>query len=229
MNYIDLIVIIVMGLSVMLAARKGLILAVFDLLSWVVALILTYMLYPIVSRMLLNTPIYTSIRDGISSRLNLTEGVQDLTIWAQNEIITSLPIPEFLQELMLQHNNPAIYQMLNVSSLEEFISSYVANIAINIMSCIIVLILVLIGLRFIAGTLNIISKLPIINSMNKLGGAAVGVLKGTIAIWIMFLGMSLMALHENHYNILLEVEESSIGLWFYQNNVILNFMSTIAG
>ena len=227
MNYIDLIVIAVLGISVMMYAKRGLILAAFDLVSWVIALMLTYTLYPIVSRMLLNTAVYTSIRETISSRLNMSEGVQDLTIWAQNEIITSLPIPQFLQDMILQHNNPAIYQMLDVSSLEEFIASYIANIAINIMACIIVLILVLIGLRFIASTLNIISKLPIINSMNKIGGAVVGIFIGTIFIWIIFLGVSLLALHENHYAILLAVDESGIGSWFYQNNVILNFILTI--
>ena len=227
MNHIDLLVIAVLGISVMMSAKRGLILSVFDLVSWVLALILTYILYPIVSRMLINTPIYTAIKENIVDRLNLSSGVQDLTIWAQNEIITSLPIPVFLQELMLQHNNPAIYQMLNVSTFEEFIASYIANIAINIIACIVVLVLVMIGLRFIAGTLNIISKLPIINSMNKIGGAVVGVLKGTIFIWIIFLGVSLLALHEDHYSILLAVEESSIGLWFYNNNVILDFILNI--
>jgi uncharacterized membrane protein required for colicin V production len=60
----------------------------------------------------------------------------------------------------------------------------IGAVAINILGFIIVLTLVRVVVEVVAGIMDVVSKLPIISTFNRLGGAALGFLKGTAVVFV---------------------------------------------
>lgn len=224
MNVLDLAVIAVIAVCVLIAYNRGLIRSVFNLLSWVVSIALANYLYPPVSRFLRTTGLYTFLKASAADSLGLDEVIVDATSKVQAELISNMYIPDFIKSALFENNNPEIYKILDASGIEDYIAGYMANIFLNIISVIAVFIIVFILMRVLASALDIISKLPVINTFNKIGGIIVGFFTAAIIIWIFFTGYILFIHGDTYLQMSEMIYGSIVAKWFYQNNVILKYV-----
>ena len=227
MNYFDVIVVAVLGLCILQAYRTGLVISLFNLVSWIVALVLSNFLYPFVSKILRDSFLYKSMKKSLLESMDFL--LKDLggTIHLESDLINSLSVPEFMKRSLLENNNPEIYRLLNVSSIGEYIVGHIANMAINAISMLGVFVVVIILLRVISVSLSIITMLPVINSMNKIGGAFVGFLQGTLIVWIgMVISVIFFARPEYQHNFE-TINNSLIAVHFYNNNMVLELILRI--
>ena len=99
----------------------------------------------------------------------------------QEGLIDQLPLPKSIKETLQE----------NKAKQEENIKSYiidqVTGIVINALAFILTFVVVFVGLWIVGISLRIISKLPILNSINRTAGLLVGGLQGLIVVWILFL------------------------------------------
>lgn len=76
-------------------------------------------------------------------------------------------------------------------TLEPLFGGYsVGHIAVNVIGFILVLVVARVGVQLVAGFLDMVARLPVIATFNRLGGALFGLLKGAV---IVFLAASLLA------------------------------------
>ena len=228
MNYIDGIVLAVLALCVFTTYKKGLVLSLFNLVSWVIGLILTNLLYPFASKMLRESFLYTNIQKSVARSFGFDSDT-GVTAKIQNELINALSVPDFLKRSLLENNNSEIHTILKVSGIEDYITGYIANMLINAIAMIGVFIIVMILLRVISISLNIITKLPVLHSMDKVGGAFVGVLQGTLVIWLGMVFSVLFFAQADSSPILNSMESSLLAIHFYNNNLILEYILKIFG
>lgn len=87
-----------------------------------------------------------------------------------------------------------------------------------------IVIFVLLNIVFlvISKSLDIIAKLPILKTMNRLLGFATGFLEGILILWIMFAIVWVLKETTFGESILLLIEQNPFLTFLYQNNLVLH-------
>lgn len=163
-NVIDIIITVVLILFALAGYKKGLVGNIVGLVSLVASVILAWILYPIVSDMLIGTGIRDGIYGVVLEKVNLMpEGG-----------ITAGFLSGSMTEALNSGADTAIAQ----------VAGSITDIIINIVSFLIVLVVSRIIIFIAEKTLKIAVKLPVLNGLNKIGGIIAGFLKGFIFVWV---------------------------------------------
>ena len=192
---VDLIIVAIILLSTFLAYKKGIITLAIQLVAVVIAIVLTLILYKPVSNVIINvTGIDETIQNAILEEANniMTNGEE-----ASNQVVESI------QNNMLPET--------------------ARTISINIIEGAVILILYIvirIILRFVTALANLVSKLPILNQLNQLGGIIYGILRGVLIVYIILLLVNLSGEIEPQNQVYTAVEGSYIGKVMNENNIL---------
>lgn len=220
-NILDLLIVIILLFFVLTGAKRGFVITFFNFFSFIISLVFANMLYPVVSNILRNTGgLYEHLKTSVAETIGLNEFIQQTGKAAETQFINSMSLPALIKHPLIENNNPEIYKLLNVSGLEDYICGFIANLFISAISMIVVFVLVFICIKVLAGLLNILTKLPIINSFNKTGGAIVGLFQGILLLWII-IALSTVFFTQPLYDM---IEPSVFAKYFYDNNIILNML-----
>ena len=74
--------------------------------------------------------------------------------------------------------------------------------------------------------LNIVCKLPILNSINKVGGVSLNIIKNIFKIWIILAIISFVAFVPTFESIINLIDSSVITKFLYNNNIIVNILKS---
>ncbi|MBQ9091193.1 MAG: CvpA family protein, partial [Anaerotignum sp.] len=157
-----IVVAVILGCAIA-AWRKGFIRAAFGFLPMLAALIGTNFVSPYVGRFLRGTFLFDSLSGSIRDSMGLDAAIQEGTMRTQTEMIEAMPLPEFLQEALLENNNPVIYQLLDVDSLKEYIAGFLANVCLNILSVVLAFLLIYIAVNIVLNALHLLSKFQVLS------------------------------------------------------------------
>jgi len=222
---IDIIVVAVLCVFIYSGYRKGLLRMIFGLFSIFFAIALANVFYGVVSSALRQTPLFPWLQVQVTNALGLSElisaNIHDVI--AQADIIEGLQLPAFVRAMLHANNNPEVFNMLGITFIEEYIASFVALIIINIISAVIVFLLVLTILKIVSKSLRLFNHIPIIGGLNRLGGAACGAAFAMLAIWSVLAVIWFMEANEVHA----VIYETMLARFFYENNLILDFLMDI--
>ena len=179
-----------LGFAVM-GYRKGFAQIFVGAFSCLIALILAFILQPYATKGLEAIGLTAKIAEGIGKGLHLDTlfGGISAGIGEGQNIIANLPIPHSIKEGLLANNTAQAYLELGAQSLTEYISLYLARIAVNTISLLLVFVVSLILLRLITKQLKWLNKIPVIGFINEVLGIASGLV---IAVCILALVVSVL-------------------------------------
>lgn len=227
MNILTGIVIIIIAICAYGGMRAGLIKTVFSIFSMIITLILTLWLSPMISKTLQsNDKIVDYFGSKVESVMQ-TEKVGN-NISDQMSFIDKLPLPEKIKVSIIDNNNSETYVALAVNDFSSYVNRSLACIIINAITFVAAYIAILIALRVLCALLDIISKLPIINQINKLSGLFVGALQGVIIVWLLFVLLTAFSGNEIGKKAFVMINESEFLSFIYNNNLILKFITNIS-
>lgn len=129
------------------------------------------------------------------------------------------PLQEFIQEKCIE----AIQENIGLD-LEGSIEQ-VANLAAQRIAWIVSFILISILLGVLVHVLDILAKLPVIESINHLGGLAVGLLEGVVVVWILLFVIVLCQGTEWGRPMMESIQQNPLLRLLYENNVLEQFFS----
>lgn len=220
MNLMLIIVLGIIILNALIGRKVGLIKIVFSLFSFIVALTLTVWISPSINGMLKNNE---SFYQKTSQKVEdmLFKGNEEKT--EQEDIIEGLPLPKSIKE-SLQENKAK--QEANIKS---YVVDHVTGIVINALAFVLTFVIVFIALWVISIALNIISKLPILNQLNKMAGLLVGGLQGVIIVWILFVLLTVFSGTELGKSAIGQINDSTILSFIYNKNFLLNTVMNAVG
>ena len=229
LSYLDMIfigIIVINGLS---GLGRGLIRTVFDLVSTIVSLIAAYLFYPYVAELIKRyTHLYDFFQDKIASGLNLEKLSESvLSKQDQLEFIKCLNMPGILKESLIANNNSEIYRLMDVSTIEEYISGFISSMVINALSFVGIMVAAGIIIAILVSVLELAAKLPVLKEANRLGGLIVGSAFGIIHVWILCLILSIIIGYQGNGQLLGLIETSPIASFFYEKNMLIRFISDI--
>lgn len=229
MSYLDYIIIGIIIISGIIAYKRGLIKTIYSFFSLAIGIGLAYILYPRISAFLMKyTGIYSALVNKIIKSLNLEELAQNkITPNDQLEMMDQLQVPQFMKLVLKENKNPEAYNLLKATKLEEYIGGTIATIAINAITFLLVLILSMLLLKIIANVLDLVSKLPVLHQLNKVGGLAIGLTQGVVLAWIFCLVLSIIVSTQSNEKLLTLVNQSPVVNFFSKNNILVIFISNI--
>ena len=204
MTYVlDLIIIAIIALFAFIGYKKGLIKVAFGLISFILALIISVILYKPVSNFIIN---YTSIDNSIESIVEERLSSPDTTDEETQNIVSNY------------------YNNIKTAS-SSVLAKGISKTIINIGCMIIVFIVTKLILLFFKFSGDLIAKLPLIKQINHAGGFLYGLLKGFIIIYLLLALIALISPIINIDNILVTINKSIIANIMYNNNIIFILFS----
>lgn len=201
---VDIIIVLIIGLCTYIGYRKGLIGVAFKITSFLIALIITGILfYPISQFVIQNTQIdetiQKSIQDNFISKTE-QEGQED----TQNP---SKIITDYIEE--------EANEGINVVALS--LSQTIVRIGVAIVLFVVVRIILIFFKKFA----EIIGELPIVKQFNKSGGIIYGALKGLFIVYFILAILSLIAPMISGTAFFEQIKQSYIGSFMYNYNILL--------
>ena len=223
-NYIvDILIIVLILLFTFWFAGKGLVQSLLKSCSWLVSIIATYLLYPVISGIIRGTVIFDFLKDAVYGVINFG-GNGNTSGMGQIDTINSLSLPDVLKGLLIDNNNSVIYDLLGADSLQSYISGYIANIVLNIVVSLVVFIVILIIIRTVTSALKIAVSLPVVKQINSIGGGILGFFWGVVFIWVLMALSTLFITTPAFADITMAIDNSILGKLLYDNNIIMNVL-----
>ena len=166
---IDVVIILFILASVFLGYKKGLISLGIHLVAFILALVVTFILYRPIAGIVINS---TQIDEKLEETIQVN-----------------------VENFMAENENSTVTNSIIESAKQGVLPQASRTLAINIIygiTMILLFVVVRICLVFVTALANAISKLPILNKFNKLGGILYGLLRGFIITYALLMIINLV-------------------------------------
>lgn len=210
---LDIILLAILTLSIFWGYKKGLISVVFNLCAFLVAIIITWILYtPVTNAIIQNTEIDDNIRNVIIEKGVVENKEQENT--KQEENVVNKYIQEYVTSPITNTANNVVEETAKVVS-EKVVAIGVA---------ILLFIVVRLGLILLKFIIEGIANLPIIKQFNKAGGTVYGAIRGMFIIYL-FLAIMFFVMSVNNSGMIADlINTSFVSKYLYANNLILKII-----
>lgn len=228
---------IVVGVIVLIGAVngyiKGAIKILVSLLATVLTIGLVFVMSPLVGEAFktmtpLDDRIETYLHDkfyaAIPSEIKKEDSGKEIPRNTQIAIVENAEIPDIFKELLLSNNNSEVYEVLGVTNFFDYVVKYMTQKIIDIISFLTAFIIVSLSVRIVIAALDFVADLPVLGTLNRMSGAAVGVTLSLIIVWILFVVITLCYNTGIGNAFMKMIEEDGILSFLYDKNPIMKLM-----
>lgn len=199
-------------------AKRGLIKSVLGLSSIIISLILALLLYQPVASFLQNSVI------GEYVTVNVTKAIQGAdeknTEEQPIEADGVLKLPSKITEKINEEVETAKEAAVGAVSLS------VSNLAIKLISMLAVFLIIKLVLWVVSMLLEALAKLPVIGTLNKAAGGALGAASGILIIYVLLALLTFVTAVNTNNAVAESVLKSKLVCEMYDNNFILNLIAS---
>lgn len=216
---IDLIILGILVLCIALGYHKGLTGSLLKIISFVLALVIAFVLFK---------PVSSFIIDKTNWDENLEQGIRDVILAKDEQEVVKEDEQEkqSMPDVMIDYINKTV-EDAGDNAKETIAEATSRDMAVTIIHAGVWIGLFLIAriiLFFVKGLANLITKLPVIKQFDKLGGILYGMLEGVVIIYGILAILSFVSPTLNNTGILSAVQESFMGSVMYNNNLLLKLI-----
>ncbi len=226
MNWLAIVVLVILGGYALNGHRRGFIRTVFTLFSTIIALILTSWVSPVISKELQkNEKVMGFVTEKVEKVITYSEAGNKIT--DQVNFINKLPLPAIMKHTLIENNTKDVYTAMAVDNFKDYISNSMARIIINAVVFLVIVLFITIGLALLCETMDIISKLPLINGLNKTAGLLAGLLHGIVVVWIGCIFLTVLSSTQWGKSLFELINSSAFLSTVYNNNLLLKFIMNL--
>ena len=118
--------------------------------------------------------------------------------------------------------------MLGVETFRDYVGVFLANIVVNAIALLVVFVGSFILLKLLGRGLSIVNHIPLIGLANRLLGMVASGVIGYFIIQLVMFVFTMMATGQNVFaGIVRAIEESSVAVWFYDTNYLIEWIMRI--
>lgn len=205
---VDFIIIAIIVLFAYISYKKGLTGCILKIMSLIISIVIAIILYIPASNFIVNnTPIGPKVEEAITNTFITTEN---------DEVKVKDTAPNAIQDYL----NEVITDTTNAAKevTVEAVAKGASEAIIRVTTLIVLIILSNIILLVVRIFANILTDLPIIKQVDKIGGVAYGIIEALLIIYVILAILSFI----NNEFIKTNINDSFIGNMMYNNNIILN-------
>lgn len=216
----DIFVLLVLLISTALGMRWGMFKSLVKMVSALVSLVTSLVLYPVVTAVLRKTMLFDGLKKLIINNLGLEKMVFDATKQGERQMIEALPLPDNIIDKLAENNNSTVYSILGVENIVDYIGGFIANIALNILVIVGLFLLVSICIRVCMTLFGLVEKISLVRTVGRAGGGIIGLCMGVIIVWTVFLCLNLFMSEPEFNNIIGDIRMSYVANIFYEYNAV---------
>lgn len=201
---------VILFLAVMAAYgyKRGFVRIVLSMLAMIVTIILASVLTIPVSGFIKETSVGEGIRASVEE---MVEGADIIDA----ESINNLDLPKSMLEPIAE----------GAESTQQAIGTYVADALtdtiINSLTFLILVIVIYIILKIVIAALDVVTKLPVLNSINKGAGAVIGLVQGLLFVWVGCLVLAACSDKPWAREAFRQINDNELLSFIYNNNMII--------
>ena len=174
-----------------------------------------------------NTDMDEKLAIYIAQKLEFSNLGEETSKGVQVAIIDELPLPNTLKNNILNNNNLETYDILKATGVYDYITKSIAMVILN-GAVFIVLVLMCHVIFFFLGRLaKGLDSIPIVRSINRIGGASLGAIQGLVVIWVFFLILSITSTLAWSQNLVDQINDVWILKLLYDNNILLDIVGDL--
>ena len=216
---VDLVIISMIISNAFWGYRKGLVSVVFKIITFIISLLIVFVLYKPVSQSIINS---TELDEKLA--VALEENLTGLTISEGSNEVFTVEGTNTVSEGMVELIESFVREALEKSAADpvRYVSEKLSVFMIQTGTFLLLFILSRGILLFVKFAAELIANLPIIKMFNKSGGLVYGIIKGFFMVYLILAIFSLISPIIYEYGIIQSILDSSLGSNMYNNNLILN-------
>ena len=235
--------IVLLAVMFFVGYTKGFIRIAFSLLSIIVSLVLVSVLAPLVTTAVKKTSVYDTVYEKVQQSVEKmvveqfdekeaagveeNEEVLGMTLdkGEISKLYEKLKLPKLVAESINQADSHA-KKTMKLSEVGENIAGAITSMTMSVVVFLGLFLVINLILRLIISLLDIISKIPVVNFMNRTAGGGIGLLEGLIIIWIIFLVVDMMSAGSGAKAIEL-IRKNGFLSFLYHNNILTNIVEML--
>lgn len=227
--------VVLLGLILIFAIqgfRKGMLRMVISMVFFVLVLGITSWLNPYISDFVReNTGWQEKIEEKCSRVImEQLDGSADLqSITGQVSYIEELPLPQTVKEKLVENNNTEIYKRLAVESFAEYLGRYLSYGILNGICFLISFVIATVIMQMILYAVDILTALPVIGTLNRIGGVCLGCAQGILWVWVFLLIITILYDTQVGNYLQGQIQADPVLTWFYNNNILMKIVLKIFG
>ena len=226
--------VVILAVFAALGIKRGLIKTVFHIAGVAVAIILTIFISPYMASFLRNNTdlgdtVHSMIADHV--HINFNSSGKDVT-----EYLDNLNMPQKVEDYLLQGSTATdgIDNTLDgvnnaLEGVNDAIVGKLTDMALNCISFIATLILILIILAIVSSLLDLVSKLPLLNSANKALGCIAGLIEGYLVLSVIGVLVMLFSTTAPGIALSTQISANPVLSFIYEHNLLLIGITKVRG
>lgn len=199
MNIIDIVVLVILGVSMVYGLYKGFVHSLLSLACGLISLLLAFSFSPKLAA-------YLSGSAGVSSTLatytdavarvgdyslasSSVEFLSDDTI---NQILANVNLPDEIETVLEKNLQNRSFQNSGLTTVNDYVSNTIVSIAVNVLCFIVCYAVAYLLLSLVVNLIHHVFRLPLLKQLDWLAGGVFGLLRGAVLLYIIFLALPLI-------------------------------------
>ncbi|MDD5016616.1 MAG: CvpA family protein [Eubacteriales bacterium] len=231
MNWVNVFFILLIVIMVFDGIYRGFLHSALNLGSFFLSIITSYLLYPVVSAAVhFNDTLfkfllyYTEGAEKITSFEDTSLLIDNISSGKLNSIISSSSLSEPFSTLIRQNVESKAFAADGLHTIGEYFNMTIVCAVLNILSFCAVFILARIVFTFVLGAVNHTVEFPELKQYDRTTGALFGATRGLLLCFLVVIIVPVVFLILPVDKISEYFSQSSIGMFFYQNNFFLHLI-----
>jgi len=168
------------------------------------------------------TPLYDSVKEKCMEHVEqkAEEGMEQKAKEQEKITVFGIEVPLEVQEFFSENAVDKVDDLMRDSGVYEQLAAQIAETVIQRIAWLLSFVVVVIVLGILIHVLDLIAKLPVLNSINHAGGLAVGLVEGILIVWILFFVITLCQGSEFGSQMMESIGENPFLKLLYDNNII---------
>lgn len=225
MNWVDIVVIVIIGSAMYTGWKKGLIYAIIEFFKWIVAVIIGKLFHVQFTAFLVKifgdpTPkISKQVSQYLLKKLQLQSGVDAPMGQEQmDQAVGVLKIPMGFADKIKDSLHDKV--AATTTDFVNTVSAQMSEMILNALGFIALVLFVVALLSFLQIFSQFLSKLPVIHTFNNGGGLIVGSALGVVSVYFGMTMLTYLSVFNWADQILNAVEKSQFAIYFYKYNIL---------
>lgn len=174
-----------------------------------------------------HTTIDDNIAIYIAKELHFSDDGEETSRGVQVEVINELPVSETLKSNILNNNNSEMYSALDATGVYDYIAKSMAVVILNAAVFLVLLLVCRVFFATLGKATDGLSKLPIVRSIDKIGGGLLGGMRGLFFIWLFFLLLSITSTSAISQEMIASISQFPLFKLLYDNNLLLDIVGDL--
>lgn len=193
---------------------RGVIRIVLTMLTTIVTLVVSAILTMPVSKIVEDTAFGKEMKESVEKIVSEAKIVEP-------EQIYELDFPKVILE-------PIVKEAVDVQeNIQNYVSEALSHTIIVALTFLVLVVIVYIVVRIAVSVIDLMSKLPILNGVNKMAGAIVGLVQGLLFVWIGCLVLAACSDKSWAQEAFRQINDNSLLSFIYNNNLVVWVISNI--